>query len=78
MKTMPKTQHEKIIEYLRQHGELSQREAYFLGIGRLASRVHDLKKQGYCIITETREVTNADGSKSHVAFYHLLGQEEEK
>ena len=75
---MAKTQHEKILDYLKNNGEISQREAYFLGIGRLASRVHDLKAQGLCIITEMREVTNADGSKSHVAFYHLLGENKEE
>ena len=69
---MAKTQHEKILDYLRANGEISQREAYFMGIGRLASRICDLKKAGYEIITEMREVTNADGSKSHVAFYHLF------
>jgi hypothetical protein len=74
---MAKTQHEKILDYLRDKGELSQREAYFMGIGRLASRIHDLKKAGYMIITEMREVTNADGSKSTVAFYHLLGGDEQ-
>lgn len=69
---MARTQHEKIIDYMREVGELSQREAYFMGVGRLASRIHDLKKAGYNIVTEMREVTNADGSKSHVAFYHLF------
>ena len=68
---MGKTQHEKIIDYLRTHKEISQREAYFMGIGRLASRIFDLKKAGYTITTEMREVTNADGSKSIVGFYHL-------
>ncbi len=75
---MGANQHQKILNYLRNHGEISQREAYFMGIGRLASRIHDLKNQGHCIITEMREATNADGSKTHVAFYHLLGEDKKE
>ena len=66
------TQCERIIKWMQEHGEVTQRDAFlFLGCQRLASRIHDLKRQGHQIKTETREVTNSDGSKTHIAVYSL-------
>lgn len=60
-----------ILEYMRNNGEISQREAYRLGVYRLSARIFDLKATGEPVITSVRTVTNADGSKSRVAFYRL-------
>ena len=42
------TQCERIIDYIKQFGSISTLEAFNdLGVARLASRIHDLKGQGY-------------------------------
>lgn len=72
-----KTQCEKILDYMKEHGEISQREAIYLGCYRLASRIHDIKRSGIRIKTETREVENVDGTKSHIAVYSIVKDGEE-
>lgn len=62
---------EKIMNYMEKHGEITQRDALFLGCQRLASRIHDLKRDGVAIKTQTRKVKNADGSESYIAVYSL-------
>lgn len=68
---MGKTQAEKIYEYMKARGEITQREAFYMGIQRLASRICDMKKNGIDIETELRIVKNRDGSTSHIAVYKL-------
>lgn len=41
------------------------------GVGRLASRIHDLKCDGWMIKAEKKPVVKADGSKTEVAFYSI-------
>lgn len=65
------TQCEKIKAYMKAHGEITQREAFFLGCQRLASRIHDMKRDGESIKTETRKVRNVDGTYSYIAVYSL-------
>lgn len=65
------TQCEKVLDYIKTNGSITQREALGLGIYRLASRVSDLKKAGYNIRSVKVIVINKDGSKSHVAKYEL-------
>lgn len=66
-------QTEKIIKYLEQNKKISQREAYRLGIYRLASRVCDIRRQGIPIISERKKVENADGTTSIISVYSLGG-----
>lgn len=70
---MSKTsQCQKIIEYCRQHGSITQLEAIScLGIMRLASRINDLKNAGYKIQTEMMRGRNRDGEKVSWAKYRL-------
>lgn len=70
------TQCVQVLEYLRLHQTMTQRDADRLGIKRLASRVCDLNKSGHTVLSRMIKVTNADGSTSHVAEYSL-GKEEE-
>jgi len=66
------TQKERVLWYLRRHDELTPAEAESdLGIGRLAARVYDLRKDGYTIETEERQVETRFGS-STVAHYSLV------
>ena len=66
------TQNERILDYIEQFGSITQIEALQdLGIMRLASRVSDLKKQGYNIISKTEAVKNRYGESCHIKRYSL-------
>lgn len=71
------TQIEKIEKFMEEHGEITQRDAIWLGVYRLASRIHEMRKAGANIKVESRKVNNADGSESWVAVYSL-GEGDEK
>lgn len=58
-----------VSNFIEEHGEISQRDAYLLGVYRLSARIFDLKASGRNVTTSMREVTNSDGSVSRVAFY---------
>lgn len=68
------TQTARVKDYILANGEISQREAYRLGIYRLSGRIFDLKKRGENIITEMRKVENADGTTTRVAYYKMEGK----
>jgi hypothetical protein len=68
------TQNERIIEYLNQHGRITQLEALQeLGIMRLASRISDLKRLGYPIESEMLTVRNRFEEECHIKAYFLKG-----
>ena len=73
------TQVQKIVDFCKaNNNQITARDAYKLGIMRLASRISDMKRLGYWIATDFITVTNADGSKSRVAEYKIvkyLGEE---
>lgn len=68
---MRTTQKDRILEFMRLHGSITQREALSLGIYRLGARIWELKNDGYAIKMELIRVRNADGSHSYVARYSL-------
>ena len=69
---MKQTQCDRIIEYMEQFGSISTLEAFRdLGVARLASRIHDLKAQGYAIETDSKVTTNRFGEQVHYAVYRL-------
>ena len=68
------TQTQRIIDYISEFGSISQLEALRdLGIMRLASRISDLKRQGYKIISTTETVSNRFGEKCHIKRYSIRG-----
>lgn len=69
------TQCEKILNYIEEHGSITARQAYKLGIMRLASRISDLRREGHLIKTEDIKVKNRDGSHSYIAKYSLIKNE---
>ena len=70
---MKMTQCERILRHLRDYGSISGLEAISeYGIMRLASRISDLKKQGYIITSERVNVRNRYGEPSHYSVYHLI------
>lgn len=53
-----------------EQGPLTQRDANRMGVMRLASRINDLRKDGYLIATEMVTVTGQHG-QARIAKYHL-------
>lgn len=76
---MKLTQCQRIIDYMRQFGSISTLEAFNdLGVARLASRIHDLKGQGYDIISETKTSKNRYGESVSFKEYRLAEEKEGK
>ena len=68
------TQAERVLEYMEKFGSITQYEAFAdLGCMRLASRISDLKKQGYPITSEVEAVKNRYGETCYVKRYSLQG-----
>lgn len=66
------TQCERIIQYMNDFGSITALEAMQdLGIMRLASRICDLKQQGYRIKKEDIQTKNRYGETIHIARYSL-------
>lgn len=66
-----------ILEYLDEFGSISPLEAIRdIGCYRLASRVADLRKKGYPIITDMETVINRRGRKSTFARYRMAVRED--
>ena len=70
MKTKKMTQAEKVLDYIREFGSITQLEALRdLGVMRLASRISDLKKDGYLIDGKQEAVLNRYGEKCYIKRY---------
>ena len=66
------TQCQRIIDYIDQFGSITQFEAIRdLGIMRLASRISELKKQGYEIDSTMEGVKNRFGETCYVKRYSM-------
>lgn len=66
------TQCERILRHLRDFGSITSLEAIAeYGILRLASRISDLKRQGYRIISSTEAGKNRYGEITHYSVYKL-------
>lgn len=71
---MRKNQKERVLDYMKRYGKISQRDAYEMGIARLASRICEIKKDGILIKTEPKKVINKDQSTSIITIYSLGGE----
>ena len=66
------TQNERILDYMAEYGSITQLEALNeLGVMRLASRMSDLKKQGYNIKSEIVTVKNRFDEKCSIKRYSI-------
>lgn len=76
--TRRETQCDLILRYMDEHGTITSLEAMKLfGCMRLASRISDLRKQGYLIVKNTIRLEDENGNfKCNVAEYHLAGEED--
>ena len=73
---MKQTQCERILRHLRDFGSITSLEAITeYGILRLASRITDLKRQGYNISAERGKGQNRYGEPTSFAVYHLVEEE---
>lgn len=63
-------QTDRVLEYIREFGSITQFEAMRdLGVMRLASRISDLRKEGYAITGKTEPVKNRYGEKCYIKRY---------
>ena len=66
------TQNERILEYMRTEGSITQLDALRdLGVMRLASRISDLRKQGWSIVSKREAVKNRYGEDCYIKRYSL-------
>lgn len=69
---MKSTQCEKVLAYMRQFGSITQLEALQdIGCMRLASRISDLRYQGYAIGRRIKTGKNRYGESVSFAEYYL-------
>lgn len=68
------TQSERIIDYMYKHGGITQFDALNeLGVMRLASRISELRRNGYEIGSKMVKVKNRYGETCRVKRYTLKG-----
>lgn len=71
-----KTQNEKILEWMRTKGAITQNDARAaFGCTMLAARINDIKKKGYIIEDEYRRYKDEDGNPVTYKAY-WLGEED--
>lgn len=69
------TQCERIIQYIETFGSITTREAFNdLDIARLASRIHDLTREGYVFDRDTVKSKNRFGKVTHYTRYSMGGE----
>lgn len=69
---MKETQCSKILDYMEHEGSITPLDALReFGCMRLASRITDLKKEGYVISKEMETAKNRDGEPVRYARYRL-------
>lgn len=67
-----KNQKERIVDYIKDFGSITHLEAVRdLGCQRLASRISELKKMGYPIVSEFETGKNRYGEPTHYKRYSL-------
>lgn len=70
------TQNYRIVEYMQEFGSITQLDALRdLGVMRLASRISDLKKNGYPIKSEFETVKNRFDEPCQIKRYRLMEDE---
>ena len=73
---MKSTQCEKVLEYMKRFGSITQIEALQdIGCMRLASRITDLRQQGYPIGRRIKTAKNRYGDSVSFAEYYLIEED---
>lgn len=74
---MKVTQCQRILDYMNRFGSISTLEAFNdLGVTRLASRIHDLKRMGYNITSEIKTGRNRFEELTSFKVYKLVEEKE--
>lgn len=69
------TQKEMILKYITDFGSITSYQAYAdLGITQLATRVSELKENGYTFKTEQQRGKNRYGKPTHYVKYYLTNE----
>lgn len=69
---MKVNQRQRIIDYINQFGSITSKDAYDdLGITQLATRIKELKEQGYKFETKWESSKNRYGEKVDFKRYYL-------
>ena len=73
---MKSTQCDKVLEYMRRFGSITQLQALSdIGCMRLASRISDLRQQGYAIGRRIKTGKNRYGDSVSFAEYYLIEED---
>lgn len=73
------TQEKRVLAYINDFGSITQAEASNdIGVSRLASRISDLKKKGYPIISKKEQVKNRYGETCYISRYSIQKDEGDK
>lgn len=73
---MKSTQCDKVLEYLQKFGSITQLQALSdIGCMRLASRISDLRQQGYAIGRRMKTSKNRYGDDVYFAEYYLIEED---
>lgn len=74
---MKPTQCQQVLEYMRKFGSITQLEALRdIGCMRLASRISDLRGQGYPIGRRMKTSKNRYGDDVYFAEYYLIEEDQ--
>lgn len=65
------TQKMEVYEYMKEHGSITSMQAFRLGITRLSARVHELRRDGFHISSETIKRKNRYGRQIKFFKYRL-------
>lgn len=61
-----------VLQFMKQFGGITSMQAFeYFHITRLSARIHDLRRRGFKITTETRHTISAFGHECAYAFYKL-------
>ncbi len=73
---MKSTQCDKVLEYMKTFGSITQLQALSdIGCMRLASRISDLRSQGYPIGRRMKTSKNRYGDDVYFAEYYLIEED---
>lgn len=69
---MKKSQKEKILAYMKEHGSITPLDALeAFGCFRLSGRIYELRHEGHNIVAYDACAKNEDGEVKHYAIYRL-------
>lgn len=70
------TQNQRVLAYIKMFGSITQLDALRdLAVMRLASRIADLRKEGYNIVSTIEAVENRFGETCHIKRYAFADEE---